>query len=97
MKHRRFLAHSARVLAAGSVSSSFAIGKPGKSANSKLNVAFIGSGGWVAQQRYCLLKWATRVTRIEWDAIQCRITNHPELNAFIKEPVREGWQYDETL
>jgi hypothetical protein len=23
--------------------------------------------------------------------------NRPELNAFIKEPVREGWQYGEDL
>ena len=36
-------------------------------------------------------------TRIEWDAKAARITNHPELNAFIKEPVRDGWSYGETL
>jgi hypothetical protein len=36
-------------------------------------------------------------TRIEWDAQAGRITNRPELNAFIKEPVREGWSYGETL
>lgn len=36
-------------------------------------------------------------TRIEWDAKNARITNHPELNAFIKEPVREGWAYGENL
>ena len=36
-------------------------------------------------------------TRIEWDAKAGRITNHPELNAFVKEPVREGWQYGEAL
>jgi predicted dehydrogenase len=36
-------------------------------------------------------------TRIEWDAKNARITNHPELNAFIKEPVREGWSYGESL
>lgn len=36
-------------------------------------------------------------TRIEWDAKTVQITNHPELNAFIKEPVREGWSYGETL
>jgi len=36
-------------------------------------------------------------TRIEWDAQNARITNHPELNAFIKEPVRKGWEYGETL
>jgi predicted dehydrogenase len=36
-------------------------------------------------------------TRIEWDAKAGRITNHPELNAFVKEPVRQGWSYGETL
>jgi predicted dehydrogenase len=36
-------------------------------------------------------------TRIEWDAKNARITNHPELNAFIKEPVRKGWEYGEKL
>jgi predicted dehydrogenase len=36
-------------------------------------------------------------TRIEWDAAAGRITNHPELNAFVKEPVREGWRYGEAL
>jgi hypothetical protein len=36
-------------------------------------------------------------TRIEWDAKAGRITNHPELNAFVKEPVRQGWEYGETL
>jgi hypothetical protein len=36
-------------------------------------------------------------TRIEWDAKEARITNHPELNAFVREPVREGWQDGEAL
>jgi predicted dehydrogenase len=36
-------------------------------------------------------------TRIEWDAQAGRITNRPELNSFVKEPVREGWSYGETL
>lgn len=36
-------------------------------------------------------------TRIEWDAKNMKITNHPELNAYIKEPVREGWSYGEGL
>ncbi|MDZ8117830.1 Gfo/Idh/MocA family protein [Pontiella agarivorans] len=35
--------------------------------------------------------------RIEWDAKQMKITNHPELNAFVKEPVRKGWEYGEDL
>ena len=36
-------------------------------------------------------------TKIEWDAKEGKVTNHPELNAFIKEPVRDGWSYGETL
>ena len=36
-------------------------------------------------------------TRIEWDAKNGRISNHPELNAFVKEPVRDGWSYGESL
>lgn len=36
-------------------------------------------------------------TRIEWDAKASQITNHPELNAFVKEPVRKGWQWGEDL
>ncbi|WP_430936252.1 Gfo/Idh/MocA family oxidoreductase [Saccharicrinis sp. 156] len=35
--------------------------------------------------------------RIEFDAANMKITNHPELNAFIKEEVRPGWQYGEKL
>ncbi len=35
--------------------------------------------------------------RIEWDAKAGKVTNRPELNAFVKEPVREGWQYGESL
>ena len=35
--------------------------------------------------------------RIEYDAENMRITNHPELNRFIKEPVRKGWSYGEDL
>jgi predicted dehydrogenase len=36
-------------------------------------------------------------TRIEWDEEKATITNHPELNAFVKEPARKGWQYGENL
>ena len=36
-------------------------------------------------------------TRIEWDAKASRVTNHPELNAFVREPAREGWNYGEDL
>ena len=30
--------------------------------------------------------------KIEWDAKNCKVTNRPELNALIKEPVRNGWE-----
>lgn len=36
-------------------------------------------------------------TRIEYDAQKMQIRNQPELNAYIKEPVREGWSYGEDL
>lgn len=52
MKRRTFLTTTAAALASGSVSPTFAIGKSGKSANSKLNIAFVGSGGWIARQPY---------------------------------------------
>ena len=29
---------------------------------------------------------------IEWDAKNMRVTNHPELNLFVREPVRKGWE-----
>ena len=35
--------------------------------------------------------------RIEWDAANMKITNRPELNAYIKEPVRKGWEYGDDL
>ena len=35
--------------------------------------------------------------RIEYDASSMKITNRPELNAYLKEPVREGWVYGENL
>jgi len=35
--------------------------------------------------------------RIEWDSKNMKITNRPELNAFIKEPVRDGWEAGEDL
>jgi predicted dehydrogenase len=34
---------------------------------------------------------------IEWDARNMRITNRPELNAYLKPPVRKGWEYGEDL
>lgn len=36
-------------------------------------------------------------TRIEFDAENMKITNHPELSQFVKEPVRKGWEYGEDL
>jgi hypothetical protein len=35
--------------------------------------------------------------RIEWDAKAMKITNRPELNEFLKGPVREGWEAGEDL
>lgn len=35
--------------------------------------------------------------RIEWDAKRGVITNRPELNALVKEPVREGWEAGQEL
>jgi predicted dehydrogenase len=52
MKRRDFLSLTTKSVAASTVFPSFAIGKPGRSANSKLNIAFIGSGGWIARQPY---------------------------------------------
>ena len=51
MRRRAFLT-AVTGIAASTAFPRFAIGLPGKSANSKLNVAFIGSGGWIAQQPY---------------------------------------------
>ena len=36
-------------------------------------------------------------TRIEYDAANMKITNHPEFDVYIKEPVRKGWEYGEDL
>lgn len=35
--------------------------------------------------------------KIEWDAKSMKITNRPELNQYIKEPVRAGWEYGDDL
>lgn len=35
--------------------------------------------------------------KIEWDAKNMRITNRPELNVYLKDPVRKGWEYGESL
>ncbi len=34
---------------------------------------------------------------IEYDAENMKVTNHPEFDRYIKEPVREGWSYGEGL
>jgi len=36
-------------------------------------------------------------TRIEYDAANMKVSNHPELAVYIKEPVRKGWEYGEKL
>jgi predicted dehydrogenase len=46
----------------------------------------------------CLGVLATRFGgRIEWDAKNMKATNRPELDPYIKEPVRKGWEYGEDL
>jgi predicted dehydrogenase len=36
-------------------------------------------------------------TRIDYDAVNMKVINHPEFDQYIKEPVREGWSYGEGL
>ncbi len=36
-------------------------------------------------------------TRIEYNAENMKITNHPEFDIYVKEPVRRGWEYGEDL
>jgi predicted dehydrogenase len=36
-------------------------------------------------------------TRLEYDAKNMKVTNHPELDVFIKEPMRKGFSYGENL
>jgi hypothetical protein len=36
-------------------------------------------------------------TRIEYDAKNMKVTNHPELDNYIKEPARNGFSYGENL
>jgi predicted dehydrogenase len=52
VKRRTFVSLVAQAAAAPAVLPTFAIGRPGPSANSRLNIAFIGSGGWIARQPY---------------------------------------------
>jgi hypothetical protein len=34
---------------------------------------------------------------IDYNSKKMKITNRPDVNAFIKEPIREGWSYGENL
>ena len=36
-------------------------------------------------------------TKIKYDASRMKITNRPDIDAYIKEPSREGWSYGENL
>jgi predicted dehydrogenase len=36
-------------------------------------------------------------TRIEYDSENMKVTNHPDFDVHIKEPVRKGWEYGEYL
>jgi hypothetical protein len=36
-------------------------------------------------------------TRIEYDETTMKITNHPEFDKYVKEPVRKGWEFGEDL
>ena len=36
-------------------------------------------------------------TRIKWDAQNMRVTDRPDLDVYIKEPVRKGWEYGEEV
>ncbi len=35
--------------------------------------------------------------RIEWDPAHMKVTNRPELNAYVREPDRKGWDYSKYL
>ncbi|MBA7586983.1 hypothetical protein ES708_28990 [subsurface metagenome] len=36
-------------------------------------------------------------SRVEYDAKKMKVTNHPEFDRYIKEPVRDGWKYGEEV
>jgi hypothetical protein len=36
-------------------------------------------------------------TRLDYDAENMKVTNRPDLDRYIKEPVRKGWSYGENL
>ncbi|MCK5367026.1 MAG: hypothetical protein KAQ62_00685, partial [Cyclobacteriaceae bacterium] len=62
--------------------------KPGSSFDYSARLTEMASVG-VMSQRFD--------TRIEYDAKNMKVTNHPDFNQYIKEPVREGWSYGEDL
>ncbi len=36
-------------------------------------------------------------SRIEYDSENMKITNRPDINEYLKEPVRDGWRYGESI
>ncbi len=62
--------------------------KPGSSFDYSARLTEMASVGVMAQRFD---------TRIEYDAKKMKVTNHPEFDQYIKEPVREGWSYGEDL
>jgi len=62
--------------------------KPGSSFDYSARLTEMASVGVMAQRFD---------TRIEYDAKNMKVTNHPEFDQYIKEPVREGWLYGEDL
>lgn len=62
--------------------------KPGSSFDYSARLTEMASVGVMAQRFD---------TRIEYDAKNMKVTNHPEFDQYIKEPVREGWSYGEDL
>ena len=34
---------------------------------------------------------------IEYDSKNMKITNRPDINEYLKEPVRDGWRYGESI
>lgn len=67
MNRRTFVKSAATAVAASTVYSMFSIGKAGKSANSKLNLAFIGTGN-IAEQAYAGLPDENWVALCDVDA-----------------------------
>lgn len=62
--------------------------KPGSSFDYSARLTEMASVGVMAQRFD---------TCIEYDAENMKVTNHPEFDEYIKEPVREGWSYGEDL